>query len=62
MSRVIAVADIGGTNARFALAEIDGRDVLSVGEPTTFETSDHPSFADAWRAFARTNPGGGRMH
>ena len=35
MSRVIAVADIGGTNARFALAEIDGQDVRSVGEPVT---------------------------
>ncbi len=57
MSRLIAVADIGGTNARFALAEIDGRDVLELGEPVTLSTSDYPSFGEAWRAFASSNPG-----
>lgn len=57
MSRRIAVADIGGTNARFALAEIDGRHVRSVGEPTTFETSQYARFEDAWLAFAHSNPG-----
>ncbi|WP_118857855.1 glucokinase [Sphingomonas mesophila] len=57
MTRTIAVADIGGTNARFALATIAGRDVLSVGEPVTLGTSDHPTFADAWTDFARRSPG-----
>lgn len=57
MNRVIAVADIGGTNARFALAEIEGRNVRSIGAATTFETSDYPSFDEAWCDFARRNPG-----
>lgn len=56
MSRTIAVADIGGTNARFALAAIDGRDARLLGEPVTLATSDYPSFGDAWRAFANANP------
>jgi glucokinase len=33
MSRTIAVADIGGTHARFALAEVDADRVISMGEP-----------------------------
>lgn len=57
MSRTIAVADIGGTNARFALAEIDGRRVCSVSKTSTFETSQYARFEDAWLAFARRNPG-----
>lgn len=53
MSRTIAVADIGGTHARFALAEIaDGR-VLSLGEAVTLKTADHPSFQSAWQEFGR---------
>ena len=53
MSRTIAVADIGGTHARFALAEVaDGR-VVSLGEPVTLKTADHPSFQSAWQEFGR---------
>lgn len=53
MSQTIAVADIGGTHARFALAEIaDGR-VLDLGEPITLNTSDHASFQIAWQEFGR---------
>lgn len=53
MSRTIAVADIGGTHARFALAEIaDGR-VLSLGEPVTLKTADHASLQIAWQEFGR---------
>ena len=29
----IVTADIGGTNARFAIAEVEGGRVLSLGEP-----------------------------
>lgn len=48
---VVAV-DIGGTHARFALAEIaDGR-VQRLGEPTTLKTAEHASFQSAWQAFA----------
>ena len=53
MSRTIAVADIGGTHARFALAEVaDGR-VMSLAEPVTLKTSDHASFQIAWQEFGR---------
>lgn len=53
MSRTIAVADIGGTYARFALAEIDGGRVVSLGEPVTLKTADHASFQTAWQEFGR---------
>lgn len=53
MSRRIAVADIGGTHARFALAEIgDGR-VQRLGEPVTLKTADHASLQIAWQEFGR---------
>jgi glucokinase len=53
MSRQIAVADVGGTHARFALAEIDGGRVLSLAEPVKLNTSDHGSFQLAWEEFGR---------
>ena len=53
MSRTIAVADIGGTHARFALAEVDGGRVVSLGEPVTLATADHASFQIAWLEFGR---------
>ena len=52
MNRVIAVADIGGTNARFATAELDGRNVLAVSEPLTLRTSEVSTLAEAWKVFA----------
>lgn len=57
MSRTIAVADIGGTNARFAIAHIDGGKVIDLGEPVTLGTSDYASFQTAWQEFGRRNPG-----
>jgi glucokinase len=53
MSRTIAVADIGGTRARFALAEVDSGHVVSLGEPVTLKTADHASFQIAWQEFGR---------
>jgi glucokinase len=53
MSRKIAVADVGGTHARFALAEIDGGRVISLGEPVTLKTAEHGSFQLAWQEFGR---------
>ena len=53
MSRTIAVADIGGTHARFALAEIDAGHVVSLGEPVTLKTAEHASFQTAWEEFGR---------
>jgi glucokinase len=52
MSRV-AVADVGGTHARFALAEVEGRRVVSLGEPVTLKTAEHASFQTAWEEFGR---------
>lgn len=53
MTRTIAVADIGGTHARFALAEIAGGRVASLSEPVTLNTTDHASFQIAWQEFGR---------
>ena len=51
--RRIAVADVGGTHARFALADIDGGRVVSLGEPVKLQTADHGSFQLAWEEFGR---------
>lgn len=51
--RTIAVADVGGTHARFALAEIDGGKVVSLGEPVKLHTNEHASFQLAWQEFGR---------
>jgi glucokinase len=53
LSRTIAVADIGGTHARFAFAEIEAGRVVSLGEPVTLKTADHASFQNAWQEFGR---------
>lgn len=53
MTRTIVAADVGGTHARFALAEVaDGR-VTRLGEPITLATADHASFEAAWQEFCR---------
>lgn len=57
MSRTIAVADIGGTHARFALATVDAGRVVELGEAVTMNTADHASFQLAWRDFCARNPG-----
>jgi glucokinase len=49
----IAVADVGGTHVRFALAEIDGGHVVGLGDPVTLKTSEHGSFQLAWQEFGR---------
>jgi len=51
--RQIVVADVGGTHARFALAEIEGGNVLSLGDPVTLKTAEHASFQLAWQEFGR---------
>ncbi len=49
----IAVADVGGTHARFAIAEIDGGRVVALDDPVTLKTSEHGSFQLAWQEFGR---------
>ena len=51
--RQIAVADVGGTHARFALASIEGARVLSVDEHVTLKTAEFASFQTAWEEFGR---------
>jgi glucokinase len=51
--RQVAVADVGGTHARFALAQIDSDRVASLGEPVTLKTAEHGSFQLAWQEFGR---------
>jgi glucokinase len=51
--RQIAVADVGGTHARFALAGIEGGGVVSLGEPVTLKTAEHGSFQLAWQEFGK---------
>ena len=47
---VVAV-DIGGTHARFAIAEVAAGRVVRLGEATTLKTAEHASFQTAWQAF-----------
>jgi glucokinase len=51
--RQIAVADVGGTHARFALATIENGSVVGLGDPVTLKTSEHGSFQLAWQEFGR---------
>jgi glucokinase len=53
MSIELVAADIGGTHARLALAEVEERRVLQLGEALTLRTGDYAGLADAWEAFAR---------
>lgn len=55
MTGVVAV-DIGGTHARFALAEVANGRVQSLNRPVTLKTAEHASFQTAWEAFAAMQP------
>ena len=50
MTELVAV-DIGGTHARFALAEVAGGKVVNLGPATTLRTAEYASFQTAWEAF-----------
>ena len=54
MTAIVAV-DIGGTHARFALAEVDAGKVIKLGEAVTLKTAEHASFQTAWQEFHRMN-------
>ncbi len=53
MSRLALVGDIGGTNARFGLAELDGPG-LRVRTPVGLKVADFPRASDAIAAFLAT--------
>jgi glucokinase len=47
----IVAGDIGGTHARFGLADVaDGR-VVSLGEPVILPTAQHDGLPSAWKAY-----------
>lgn len=50
--RDLVAVDIGGTHARFVLAEA-GSETVRLGDPVTLETAEHASFHTAWEEFAR---------
>ncbi len=50
--RIVAV-DLGGTHARFAIAEIAGGRVTALDEAVTLKTADHASLQMAWEEFGR---------
>lgn len=52
MTEIVAV-DVGGTHARFAIAEIEGGRVRSLGEACTLKTAEHASLQMAWEDFAQ---------
>ncbi len=57
MSEPIVTVDIGGTHARFAIAEIAGGRCVALGEATTLHTDDHASFQTAWQDFEQRQGG-----
>ena len=52
-SRLALVADIGGTNARFAMADLE---TLEVGHLAAFQREEHPSLADTAAAYLHGLP------
>jgi glucokinase len=49
----IVAADIGGTHARFAIAEIERRRVTAMTSESVFKTARHAGLQDAWRAYEK---------
>ena len=49
--KIVAI-DVGGTNARFALAEVEGGAVTHLAEPVTLATGSVSGLAAAWHRFA----------
>jgi glucokinase len=47
----VVTADIGGSHARFALADVEDGEVKRLGEAVTFRTAEHASLQTAWATF-----------
>jgi len=47
----LVAVDIGGTHARFAIADVDQGRVTKLGDVTTLSTAAHASLQTAWEAF-----------
>lgn len=50
----VVCADIGGTHARFAIAEIAEGRVVALSDPVKMATADHGSLQIAWEAFGKS--------
>lgn len=53
ITQQLVAVDIGGTHARFALAEVAGGSIVSLADAVTLQTADHASFQTAWEDFGR---------
>lgn len=53
----IIAADIGGTNARFARATLDGDGIPALGQVRKYKVADFPSLQACWERFARDDGG-----
>ncbi|HEV2816175.1 MAG TPA: glucokinase [Allosphingosinicella sp.] len=53
----IVAADIGGTHARFALAELVPGERPRIGDVRKYRTGEHDGLGSAWAAFARDSGG-----
>ena len=51
MAVELVSVDLGGTHARFALAEVAEGRVVALGAPVTLKTAEYASFQTAWEAF-----------
>ncbi|MEM6267424.1 MAG: glucokinase, partial [Pseudomonadota bacterium] len=49
----IAVADIGGTNARFARADLSQNGTVQLHEPVVLPTASYPDLPSAWAEFLK---------
>jgi glucokinase len=52
MTQIVSV-DVGGTHARFALAEVEDGRVANLGDAVTLKTAEHASFQTAWEDFGQ---------
>lgn len=55
-TQVIAV-DLGGTHARFSIADVAGGRVVALGDTVVLPTAQHEDFAHAWAEFSRRTGG-----
>jgi glucokinase len=53
VSEIVAI-DIGGTHARFAIAQVHAGRVVALGTECTLRTAEHGSLQTAWEAFGAT--------
>ncbi len=53
LAHKVAVADIGGTHARFAIATLEGSKVSSLDHMMKLRAADHPSLQTAWEHYRR---------